>query len=354
MGFFKRLQKALKVSERKPTSRILLEYLKFKIFNPPIAEQYFKKYLFKKDIENFQNYVITHKVLTKMWELNNLNKNYYSILSNKYNTEQFFSEYNLPVVKSIARNDGSLFFSEGKITQINDYKNFMDFLLTLRKTGLWQEEHLIIKKLKDTHGGKNIFKISETMLKENQEKISSVFNIIQSGGYLFQNRLRQHPALDQVNPYSVNTLRVDTFMNKSGNAEIFSTFLRTSSSKVFVDNAFSGGLFIGIHPETGRLYKEGFTDFEKGTGQTYLTHPQTGLVFENHQIPCFDDIRKLAKDAAAKLPRLRIIAWDIAVTPDGPVIIEGNYFSGSGLFNSELTQKGFGNNKVFAQILEEI
>ena len=53
-------------------------------------------------------------------------------------------------------------------------------------------------------------------------------------------------------------------------------------------------------------------------------NPLTGVEFEGFQVPFFEEAKQLALDAAACLPGIRIIGWDIAITPDGPEIVEVN------------------------------
>ena len=36
----------------------------------------------------------------------------------------------------------------------------------------------------------------------------------------------------------------------------------------------------------------------------------------------------MVKQAAMEEPRMRYLGWDVAITPDGPAIIEGNNYPG--------------------------
>lgn len=53
-------------------------------------------------------------------------------------------------------------------------------------------------------------------------------------------------------------------------------------------------------------------------------HPDNGLVFECFEIPYFKEAVKMAKDLHSKLYRIHSMGWDIAITSNGPVFIEGN------------------------------
>jgi hypothetical protein len=42
-------------------------------------------------------------------------------------------------------------------------------------------------------------------------------------------------------------------------------------------------------------------------------------------VPCWGDVVELATTAAARLPRVRYVGWDVAITDErGPVLVEGN------------------------------
>ena len=44
------------------------------------------------------------------------------------------------------------------------------------------------------------------------------------------------------------------------------------------------------------------------------------------QIPYWDEVKRMCLDAMHVVPQVRFVAWDVAITPDGPVFIEGNSF----------------------------
>ena len=53
-----------------------------------------------------------------------------------------------------------------------------------------------------------------------------------------------------------------------------------------------------------------------------LTHGD--VKFDNYKIPFFDKVSDLCIEAAKKIPEVNIIGWDVAITDNGPLIIEGN------------------------------
>lgn len=135
----------------------------------------------------------------------------------------------------------------------------------------------------------------------------------------FEELVVQHPHMDQLCPVSVNTLRVMTYYNH-GEPIIVWMGMRIGTGNTVVDNFNSGGVIIAIDQEKGCL---------KGTaqnklGQVYTTHPLTGVRFDGFSLPYFDQIKELVVKAAKLESNVQVIGWDIAITADGPVVIEGN------------------------------
>ena len=146
------------------------------------------------------------------------------------------------------------------------------------------------------------------------------------GRYLLQERMAQHEALAQFHPPSVNALRVITVL-ESGAARLFSTHLRVGAHGEPTNSVGTGGGFaIVIDPETGRLRgrgltRDGFRD----------RHPDSGVVFDGYELPCFGEAVALACRLHEDVRGLHSVGWDVAIAPDGPVFIEGNDNWGGGI-----------------------
>ena len=56
------------------------------------------------------------------------------------------------------------------------------------------------------------------------------------------------------------------------------------------------------------------------------THPITGTPIVGFEVPFFKEAMDMCLRAALKVPQMRFIAWDVAVTEQGPCFIEGNSF----------------------------
>ncbi len=59
-------------------------------------------------------------------------------------------------------------------------------------------------------------------------------------------------------------------------------------------------------------------------------HPDTGVVFKGYALPYFEEATQMICAAHRLFPReLFDLAWDIAITPDGPLIVEVNSNGGT-------------------------
>lgn len=143
------------------------------------------------------------------------------------------------------------------------------------------------------------------------------------GKYLLQNTLVQHPRISAIYPKAVNTIRLETIYDKRNNKiEILPPLLRVGVGNNNVDNWAAGGLAIGIDASTGTLSKYGF--YKPGFGTKATSHPTTKVKFEGYEIPYMQEAISLAKRFHTYLSDIHSIGWDIAITENGPLIIEGN------------------------------
>ncbi len=175
--------------------------------------------------------------------------------------------------------------------------------------------------------------------------------MIQSG-YLFQETVSQHPELIKLNSSCLNTIRIDSFIDKDGEINIISAYLRMSINNSCIDNISSGGCQVGINLETGKLKKLGYGPIKTHGVKVLIEHPGTKIVFENFIIPFFPQVKELVIKAAGYMPGLRLVGWDVAIGESGPVLIEGN--SDYDLSGNDLSYGGYMANPIFKKALSEI
>ncbi|MBQ7866276.1 MAG: carboxylate--amine ligase, partial [Clostridia bacterium] len=119
---------------------------------------------------------------------------------------------------------------------------------------------------------------------------------------------------------SVNTCRIATLLGDTQQGIVYA-FLRIGNGKV-VDNVDCGGMAARIDLESGTLLTVGADK----QGNTFDKHPKTGTPIVGFTIPYWEEAKAMCLEAAQKVPQMRFVAWDVAITPEGPTFIEGNSF----------------------------
>ncbi len=141
------------------------------------------------------------------------------------------------------------------------------------------------------------------------------------GRFLLQERLEQHPALSELHPPSVNTIRLITAL-KGDSAYPFSVSMRIGAGGRRVDNWAAGGIIVSIDLKRGQLRGAGL--YKYGEATTVTRHPDTGVIFDGYPLPMLEEAVDLACRFHRDLRFIHTIGWDIAITPDEPSFIEGN------------------------------
>lgn len=145
--------------------------------------------------------------------------------------------------------------------------------------------------------------------------------LIDSDQTLLEEVLSQHEALAELYPDSVNTVRMITFRDPHDKLHVIASVLRIGNGSV-IDNFASGGMFTMLDDAGVALYP----GVDKQS-HIYPMHPVTGTPIQGFQVPHYSEIVEMVADAAKRLPTVPYVGWDIAVTPEGPSLIEANHNS---------------------------
>ena len=87
-----------------------------------------------------------------------------------------------------------------------------------------------------------------------------------------------------------------------------------------------GGSAVLIDMQTGKLTGTGI---DKKLNEHECS--ATGIRYDGYPVPYWEEIKQLCLDAALVNDQIHFIGWDVAITPEGPVLIEGNRRPGFGL-----------------------
>jgi len=139
--------------------------------------------------------------------------------------------------------------------------------------------------------------------------------------YIVQPALKQHEILHAVHPGSVNTIRVNTFLEDNGTPVVKFAYLRFGTKGIRVDNVSKGGYLCFIDP-SGNCAPWMYDQYGYRAGKE---HPDTKVEFIKVRIPGYETLLQTCINSHRRFPYARFIAWDVAIDINGnPRLIEWN------------------------------
>lgn len=199
------------------------------------------------------------------------------------------------------------------------------------------QDELFVKSIDGTYG-EGAFSVrrvdGEFAFEGNRGSLDALYHHLRSesrsgSGWIVQPRVRSHPGIsDIVSPHGLPTVRALTAMVAGVPKLLFAAFkvtVRDNTTDNF-SKGKSGNLLSAVDCSSGRLGCAWGP--RKTTGWPVMApfpqHPDSGETIEGTVLPCWDALVALAERAQGSLPRFRSIGWDIAISGQGPVLVEAN------------------------------
>jgi len=219
-----------------------------------------------------------------------------------------FKDIKQPI--NVVNNINGFYYSKGNlISKKEAIKNCLNY------------NSLVIKPSIESGGGKGVlvFSIKGELTDYNDMSLESLFNLY-SKDFIIQEIVNQHSELKKLNPTSLNTIRILSYM-KEEEVIVLSSIIRIGKINSFTDNSSSGGISCGINND-GSLKDCGYIQSGK---QKFVT--DSGVILKEVLIPKFDLSIKLVKKIHYKIPYFKLVAWDIAIDDSAkPLLIEYNTY----------------------------
>ncbi len=234
-----------------------------------------------------------------------MNMNDNLIISKKLNDREYFPKFDNKALFDECFNEyiGREYLDLTKSTA-DDLKSFC------------QGKETVFAKAVNDFGGQGITKEKITADTDYNELYKRLTDNRQ---LLVEETLVQHEKMNMLSPSSINTIRMVTLLH-NGQVHFMYALVRMSNGSNCVDNICSGGMYVSIGAD-GIIRKNAFCD---ATGLYYEKHPFTGTQFSGFEIPMFSEAVEMCKKAALVEQHVGYIGWDVAITPDHPVLVEGN------------------------------
>ena len=141
-------------------------------------------------------------------------------------------------------------------------------------------------------------------------------------GYLLQEKLEPHASMRSICGDAIGSVRMVT-LSEEGETRPLYALWKIPSIGAVADNFWrSGNVVAHLDVDTGRVLA---CQLGSGTqGRPIERHPETGEPLVGFTLPHWQATRALAIEGASVFYSVGVIGWDIAVTNEGPVLIEGN------------------------------
>lgn len=244
--------------------------------------------------------------------------------------------------------------SDGKFYQGNNLielstENFSVYLKEIIEET--RRKSIFIKPI-DLNGGKNSFAINMNEISDD-EKLKKSYDLLNSGKFIYQEKLKQHRDINRIYSQSINTVRVHSLYNQEKDeVELISALMRFGKDGVEVDNGSAGGLYVAVDLNNWRLIGNGKNYYSNG-GTIFKSHPNSNTFFNGFELPFKEEVYPLIDKAHRLFPN-KMIGWDLAFTPDGITIVEGNY--SPHLVMAQVSSGGIrqheGFNRVFGEYIK--
>lgn len=206
-----------------------------------------------------------------------------------------------------------------------------------------ESHQMVIKPSLDSGNGQNVvsFLIHNNKTNYNNLSVKELFNKYKKD-FIVQKVVNQNEISKSLNPSSLNTLRVLSYLNHTG-VHILSTIMRIGKKGVFTDNFESGGIGCGVD-NNGMLKEYGY--FENGTR---TTKTDNGVLLKDFKVPSYNIILKQIEEMHLLIPYFRLISWDIGIDHSGmPLLIEYN------TYHQGVTVHQLANGPLFGPFVDEI
>jgi Sugar-transfer associated ATP-grasp len=141
---------------------------------------------------------------------------------------------------------------------------------------------------------------------------------------LVQPRLSNHPAIRDLSNGALATVRMMTFANEHGAHEATTAGFRMAIGvNKLVDNVHAGGIIAAVDLKTGTLSQASDLGLRPDLGWVDR-HPTTNGQITGRVLPYWQETIALACRAHDVFAPQLVFGWDIAITANGPIIVEGN------------------------------
>lgn len=301
---------------------ILWDFAHLKIKLGKVAKEEYTNFKLYSASEEFRSTFLPYSQAMVYWKL--LNPDYYACLArNKYITHSILrlagvptSELYLYYNPELAVTTESQAYDQQGVQQILKQKNIKQCVIKLAQDSAHGDGVIVCHDVK--------FEGEKCLLQRYDGTFTDLNDVLKDQPLLFESLIVQNKQFAAFNPSSVNTVRIMTALYPNNEVKIVAAFLKIGRNGSDIDNAGGGGnVDCAVDVESGRLYYT--IEFNSWNDIRSITHhPDSKIAIEGITIEGWQQIVTKVKEFQARMPQLKIIGWDVAITDNGPMIIELN------------------------------
>lgn len=250
---------------------------------------------------------------------------YYSLARNKYLAHKILENTGVRKSKLYC-----YYQPEGTVIESDEIANNLSDVWRILKAKNVME--CVIKTTETSHGD-NVYVVNyidyeddDCKLKLFNNKVIQLSELLGQDPIIFESIIRQTAQFESFNASSVNTVRFMTVLYPDNKARLAGIWMKFGRAGKCVDNAGSGGNIDACVDMTNGEIKY-VTEFNGWRNVKAITHhPDSGTLLEGVKIDKWDDIVTQVLHFQECFPYIKAAGWDIAITDEGPVVIEVNDF----------------------------
>lgn len=250
---------------------------------------------------------------------------YYSLARNKYMAHKMLED------TGVRKSQLYCYYQpEARFIASNEKASDIGGVLRILKNK--QVQSCVIKTTESSHGD-NVWVINaieyqsgDAVMTRFDGQTLLLSSVLSTEPLIFESVVKQTKQFAAFNESSVNTVRFMTTLYPDGSARVIATFIKIGRAGKCVDNAGGGGnVDVCVDTETGEvkyaIQYDGWRNIKE-----IEKHPDSGNQLNGVIIEGWQAIKEEVVKFQQAFPYCKAAGWDIAITDDGPVVIEVNDF----------------------------
>lgn len=199
-------------------------------------------------------------------------------------------------------------------------------------------------KIPRSHGGEGVTFVDL----EKYNSAEEAYSFLKDKGYLVvEEEIIESEELKGMSLNSLNNLRFGTIIDTKGEVHLVYSVARISQ----MDNKWvANGNGWSLLSEDGCIM---FPLYLNEPNEHYVEkHKETGFVYPGFCFSKYKEAKEMVLKAAAMVPEVKYVGWDVAFSKDGPLLLEGNLNPAAELFQTySQMPDGKGRLKDFEELL---